>query len=337
MRKSLLSVLFIIIAFAADAQVFPSDCTAPDSVKNAYKTDAQRLGLRRVYKFHAAEMDSTHIPGDRTDTALNALILVYNATTLPARDTVTDMLHIHSFADGGLDSPFSFTMNKLRIYANETEQWMQDFKLGIIPTSDPVINTFLTNYELTLDNYDDLTSGLDGLFFTSDSNYNLGAVAQEWGQAYFAIGGDVGINGDGPDIFLDTVTSTYTQLTFRYGWVACGSGCIYNRYWTFQANYDCTVTYMGSYGDTLPWTPNGLSPELFTNATVVYPNPFTDKIMVKNIAAKTRYAIYSATGILVKQGSVSNEEPVAVDALPGMYILRLTDDKGSRIVKLLKE
>jgi hypothetical protein len=336
MRKGLLFFLFVIISFSGYAQLFPSNCSAPDSVKERYKTDAQRLALRSVYKYRENAMNITYIPAGRTDTMLNALILVYNATTMPARDTVTDMLDIHSFAMSTLDSPYKFTMNRLQIYAYETEPWMQDFKNGIIPTSDAVINTFLTDYHLHLDYYNDLTSGLDGVFFISDSNYNMDAVAVEWGQAYFAIGGDVGLTGDGPDILMDTITSNYVQLTYRYGWLACGSGCVYNRYWTFRSNFDCTVDYMGSYGDTLVYQTNNVA-EISGKEMSVFPNPFNDKLIIENVALHSAYAIYSLTGALLQQGVVTDATPIDVDLAPGMYILKVKSDEQMQTVRLLKQ
>lgn len=337
MNKVLLFLLFISIHFAAGAQTFPSGCTAPDSVKAAYKADAQRLALRRVFKFRAPEMDSTNIPATWTDTALNALVVLYNATTMPARDTVVSMLNIHSFAEGGLDSPFAFSMNRLTIYAPDTLAWMDDYKNGIIPTSDASINQFQTLYNLHLDTYIDLTFGLDGLEFTSDSNYNLHAVAANFMQAYpNSVAADMGAPGDGPDIFVDTVTDTYTQLTFKYGWEDCPVGCVFNRYWTFRCNFDCTVTYMGSTGDTLPWQPNSIA-ERELDGPVVYPNPFTDRIIVRNVSNGGTYEIFSAGGAIVQRGKLEDGRPIELNAPAGVYFLRLADREQSRVLKLLKE
>ena len=335
MRKLLLSFLLIIISLSSEAQTVPSSCTQSQVILDSFYTDAQRLAIRRVFKFRAQEMDSTHIPQDRTDTALQALTLIYNATTLPARDTVTDMLHIHSLADNGVDSPYNFTMNKLQIWSGENQPWMVDFYNNVIPTSDPAINQLLSDYELQLDQYLDLTSGMDGLYFTSDSNYNLAQVAKVWEQVYFCIGGDLGVTDDAPDILLDSITPTYTQLSFKYGWGSCATGCDYNRYWTFQANFDCTVTYMGSSGDTLPYTV--LVPFFNKQKIQVYPNPFTDKISIKNISGDSDYSIYSATGVLVQKGRVGRKETIAVDCAPGVYYLRLSDKNGVRVAKLLRE
>lgn len=334
MGRTLLLFVLIFSTLASEAQLYPSDCIAPDSIKALYKTDAQRLALRRVYKFHLPGMNADTIPALQTDTALQALVTLYNAATMPARDTVINKFNIHSFAQGGLDSPYKFSMNRLQIWADETEQWMQDFKNGIIPTSDTLINQLLLDYHLTLDTYVDLTSGIDGLYFTSDSNYNMDAVAVLWGQAYFAVGGDMGAVGDASDILLDTVTSTYTQLTFKYGWGDCPSGCVYNRYWTFQVNFDCTVTYVGSYGDTIP----ALSVTGITkNDVAVYPNPFNRDLYVDNVKANTAYHLYNSTGVLVMNGIVSAKQPIITDLPQGVYFLKLSADDGVKVMKLVRE
>lgn len=319
---------------AASAQLYPSSCTAPDSIKQQYRTDAQRLALRRVYKLHLPEMSMDTIPTLQADTMMNALITLYNATTMPQRDTIFSILNIHSFANGGVDSPYKFTLNKLQIWADETEPWMMDFKNNIIPTSNTTINQFLTDYHLTLDTYLDLTSGLDGLFFTSDSNFNMHAVAATWGQSFTVIGNDPGMQGDAPDILNDTVTDTYTRLTFRYGWEDCPSGCVYNRYWTFRVNFDCTVQFDSAYGDVLPPL---LVPGIARNTVQVYPNPFAGSFSVSQVPVQTPYQVYSITGTIVNSGLISGSGTIAVEGAPGIYFLKLAGKEGTQVIKLLKE
>lgn len=98
-------------------QIVPSSCSAPDSILSKYNDDADRLALRKIYRNNLTYKDSINIPQEHSDTVLNALIAVYNATTLPARDTVVNMFDIHSFPE--------IIMNGIEVAADSNLSWMQ--------------------------------------------------------------------------------------------------------------------------------------------------------------------------------------------------------------------
>ena len=94
MKTATLLFLFIAYQISSNCQIVPSVCTAPDSIVTKYKEDADRLTLRKIYRNNLSFKDSIDIPKVHSDTVLNALIAVYNATTLSERDTVTIMFDI---------------------------------------------------------------------------------------------------------------------------------------------------------------------------------------------------------------------------------------------------
>src|SRR2546427_5712873 len=69
------------------------DSHVPAELRAAYLEDANRLALRDLLANGFSEVP---IPQDAVQPYYNALVLVYNATALPARDTVVDVYRIHT-------------------------------------------------------------------------------------------------------------------------------------------------------------------------------------------------------------------------------------------------
>ncbi|MBS1942048.1 MAG: hypothetical protein JST38_14350, partial [Bacteroidetes bacterium] len=95
MRTAILA-LVLVASFCASAQFFSGPCPAPDSVVALYRDDADRLALARTLRNGTTWVDSVAIDPAWAQTAMNALVAVYNSD-LPARDTVVDLLHIHAY------------------------------------------------------------------------------------------------------------------------------------------------------------------------------------------------------------------------------------------------
>src|SRR5882762_6450811 len=69
------------------------DSRVPAELRAAYLEDANRLALRDLL---AKGFSEVPIPPDAVQPYYNALVLVYNAAALPARDTVVDVYRIHT-------------------------------------------------------------------------------------------------------------------------------------------------------------------------------------------------------------------------------------------------
>src|SRR5690348_12584151 len=69
------------------------DSRVPAVLRAAYFEDASRLALRDLLATGFSEIP---IPQDAVQPYYNALVLVYNATALAARDTVVDIYRIHT-------------------------------------------------------------------------------------------------------------------------------------------------------------------------------------------------------------------------------------------------
>jgi len=317
------------------AQTVPSICTAPDTIVSKYEADADRLALRKIYLDSLPYIDSIIIPQEHSDTVLKALLAVYNATSLPARDTVVVMFDIHSF-------PYN-SLNLFYFAADSNLSWMQALKNGILPSGNQVIDSLLSLFNFSIYQYSSHL-GLSlhhSVYFISESNYNLLALTSlisTLPDILYSQGS--GYGGDGYRI-TDKIYSDHIELTYSTGWGDCPSGCIKRRYWKFNVYFDCSVEYVESYGDLLPSTgtppPTGII-EPSKNLLIVYPIPTSQSVTVQHSTEvkKENLSIYNLLGVKM-QVEVHKDRQIDLSHLPdGVYFLRIHTEKGivtRRVVK----
>lgn len=251
MKKIVLFLsIFVGVKIVIGQTVF-SSCIAPDSIVALYKDDADRLAIKKVFRVGSIYTDSIKIPKLWSDTVMNALIAVYNATTLPARDTVISIYDIHTFPNP--------VLNNISVFADSNLTWMNQLQNNIIPTGNLSVDSLINDFGLNLSSYLDWWNSFPyhTAVFQSDSNYNIPAMVNRFltiPGVFYAESSNY--YGDGNDI-SDSIYSTFVELIYSYGWEDCPSGCINRRFWKFRVYYDCSVEYVGSYGTLLsnPATP----------------------------------------------------------------------------------
>ncbi|WP_072922667.1 fibronectin type III domain-containing protein [Chryseobacterium sp. OV279] len=70
---------------------------------------------------------------------------------------------------------------------------------------------------------------------------------------------------------------------------------------------------------------------------LIYPNPVSSVLYVKNISKKADYKIYSATGQLIKSGILLNNKIDVSKLINGVFIIDIKDDEKSVQKKFIKE
>lgn len=303
----------------------PSSCNAADSIVDNYTDDAKRLALKYILAQNLPDADSINIPAELSSAILNALIAVYNATELPAIDTVITMFNIHTW-------PVPETKTIL-VSAEPYMEWMSQLQNNITPTGYSSLDSLLSKYYLHVAYYhtwSDLLS-YHTVELESDSSYNISALV----NAFDTISG---VNfsepktheGDGNDIYCE-IGSGFVELVYSLGWGDCESGCIYRRNWTFHVFDDCSVAYLGSYGMPLVIDFNA---EINTNNSFsIYPNPSNGEFTIKsNNSINSTIAIYNSMGIKIKtEHFKANSSELNITGLTaGVYFVVLESD-GKRI------
>lgn len=326
-----LTTIYLILLSAANlhAQKVSSDCTAPDSIFSKYKNDADRLALQSLFSYNFYYNDSVTIPKDHSAEVMKWLMAVYNAKNLPARDSVVTMFDIHTYGP---------EMNSFSVDADTNLPWMQQIKLRNIPTGDSLVDELISTYHLRLNEYSYSDKSLSTfslftrVYFETDSNINISAITKIFknmpGVKYAEaspIYGDG--NGIGISIYVDHV-----QLRFGYGWGDCPSGCLAGHSWAFNVYPDCSVEFVGGYG-------NSLEPDFF-----VSPNPFTSTISIYNnnegsyYIGNYNYCIYDLYGRKILSGDyrvgdqIDNVEGLSI----GFYILTIESNGYRKAFQILK-
>lgn len=310
------------------SQTVPSSCSAPPNVISSYYRDAHKLTMRKFLEENSTYLDSIHIPSSHSDTVLNALIAVYNATGLAARDTVVSIYSIHT-----LEYP---TTKLFSIQADTSLAWMDSLNNGILPTGNSYIDSLISAHYLNLTGYYEFGNifNYHSASFESDSSYNLFALGDAFLQEPMVYNsGPNALVLDGGDI-TDTIYSDHVELTYSIGWGDCMSGCICKRYWVFRVFFDCSVEYVESYGCVITYM--NLESENFEEIEV-YPNPIENQFSLTNISEPVHLEIFSQTGQLVLiENSYAGENLNMEKALPGIYYVRITNGKHSKSMKFVK-
>jgi len=93
--------------------------------------------------------------------------------------------------------------------------------------------------------------------------------------------------------------------------------------------------YVAKY--SIPTT--GIAPLHATPGITVYPNPTTDELNINGVPENTNYRLLNVTGVCAQLNILQQNNVISLkNVIPGMYILELTDNSGSRnIIQVVKE
>lgn len=316
--KKLFFIFSFAFSFVCQSQTVPSSCVAHDSIYKKYKTDADKLNYRRIFKTNSSFKDSIGFSRTITNTYLKALVAVYNATALPAVDTIVNIYNIHAY------NPI---VNQLLIQADSNLLWMKSIRNNIIPTGNSTVDSLMTKYYLQKQWYSTWVTANATLTFKTDSNCNISALAKKFKTISGVTAADSSFYmADNSDI-QDSITVNYTWLVFSYGWGDCPNGCMYKRYWGFRIYNNCSVEYGGSYGTALTV---GIKEILNSfEKSNAYPNPFKDQLTIRLPVSnskndKVTVKITNILGQEILKEDFSNKESFVLNTntfSSGIYIL----------------
>lgn len=316
------------------AQTVISSCIAHDTVVKKYRTDSERLTIRRTFSINSPWKDSVKIDPVLKNLFLSALLAVYNATSLPARDSVVKWFHINTMIYPDL--------NGLFINADSNLIWMKNLRNNVIPTGNTDVDVLLSKYYLQKVSYWNWAGNqLEHMVtFKTDTNCNIDGLAGKFDALPGCSGGGQNwLAFDGNDI-TDSIAPAFTQLVYSFGWGDCQSGCIFKHYWKFRVYNDCSVQFIGNWGSSVKGFFVGLSEKNNSlEHLFVYPNPVKSTLFInyQNLFNKsTQLSIYNAIGQLVLETPFKNELDLS-SLKAGIYYLRISGGRGNKFIKIIKE
>ncbi|PBQ34601.1 hypothetical protein CNR22_23430 [Sphingobacteriaceae bacterium] len=321
-------ILLIFLPLNSFSQTVISKCNATSTALKLYKNDADRMAIRRVNHIGSSYKDSVTIDKQLSEKYLKALVAVNNATALSAVDTITRLLNIHTYNPG---------LNSLIVMADSNLVWMTNLRYNILPTRDYTIDKMMQKYGLEKHFYSGLMQP-NMVVFRTDTNSNLVPLARKLKSALGVKAAESEfMYGDGNDI-TDSVNSKYTELTYSYGWQECSTGCEQRRFWKFRVYSDCSVEYMGSYGQSLiPALILSVqeNESLFTDI-YIYPNPVSSKLYIACNAKRSTNPSLTITNkakeVVYTSANVVNGQQIDLFLLPnGNYTLKLESNSQKKV------
>ena len=322
--KSIILLTGLFLVNYTYSQKIKSSCVANDSITSIYRDDADRLTVKRFYRIDSKFADSILIPKQISDTVLRALIAVYNATSLPARDTVINKLNIHTLSD--------IAINMFNIDADSNLGWVKNLRSGIIPCGNTRIDSLITPYNFKLLSFrQTYPSYVYRITMKSDSNYNINELTKRMKRVPEVISSSsVFWYGDGNRI-IDSIYSDHVELIYSFGWGDCPSGCINRRYWKFNVYFDCSVEFINSYGKRLSIK------QALMETISLNPNPFTNHIKITGFNEEINYSIYNRIGIKYQEGTTINGIIENLESLEsGIYFLVISNQNNVGTFKIVK-
>ncbi|GAB4277595.1 MAG: hypothetical protein Kow0068_00800 [Marinilabiliales bacterium] len=338
--KIFVVLLMLSITINSFSQV-QSDCNIPTELFSNYDFDVKNIAVRRIFEIGSSDTSEIDIPQAYMDTIWLGLAGIFNAMTIPERDSVFDIYCIHD-----VSPQHRYVYYSILVKVDLSYGWPYNWQNMNTTTGYYQLDNFLYNYGFHITNY---INSIDVAVLETNQELNTRALCDSLEKFDGVIYAEQDfIAGDGNIINFSSVNDTL-YYDFVIKWGDCYAGCFNYLKYKFKVNVNnCIVWYCGVdsiinyYSEPLPAPVNcmitnniGSQPEI--QDIKIYPNPFTDII---NITGLDRgfIQILSSEGKLIEEINI-NSNPTTVDLkrLPnGMYIIKYIGDNRVKQYKILK-
>jgi hypothetical protein len=330
MMKLRITTLVLFASLGMRAQTVTSNCHTADLIYASLKKDASRLALRKMMTSTTGK-DSIAINKVLVKRYLDALIAVYNATSLPARDTVISVYPIRTNLNPEL--------NGITVHAKGSFSWMQKLFNSDRNTGNNQLDFYINRYNFQPVAYY-AGDPNDQAVLRTDSNLNMKALAAQV-RTVFEVADSQAEDGfyDVYDI-AENSQPGYIGLSYSFGWKDCFMGCKFRRAWNFRIYDTCKVEYKGFSGEPLT---AGIADAIdITGPGLLYsPSPVHDRLFLDFYPPSivpVQISIYDVSGRCLFAGSspVQRQEISVSDFPAGIYLLSARSDLGTVSVKWVK-
>lgn len=326
--KSIVILIFSLLnIISLNAQVINSSCYTNDSVFiSEYRWDAARLALRNINSTGSVYADSITIPQGQIDTIFQCLTSLYNASSIPAIDTIFNMIHIRTF-----EPPF---IRQLSICTDISNWWANNLLNGNPQSGEPLFDNLVQQYNLIISDVSAYSSfSTISIILESADPVNIDPLK----DLFNAVSGVLytGYNppiGDANDILFTPDTDHY-EFIFDYGFGDCFSGCIDHHYWKLWVYPGCNVELKSSYGDMY----NSVSEREFPEIRI-YPTLTSDIINVEINDQTDHYIyLYDLSGKIYEKYEKNTGFKINLaEYNPGLYFLKDISTNNSATYKIIK-
>jgi len=337
MRK-IYSLAVMCILFTTGFAQVPSNCETPSELEYYYKYDVADLAINRLFEINSPDTNQIEIPQIYSDSIWNGLSAIFNAFSIPERDSVFDIYCIHnSSAYTTMFLPYIYI--SLDTTVSWTSYWLNAQLVTGYAELDDFISTYNYNIYSVNTNYASVVLFSDSLinsFAVCDSLLSFNGI--DYADPY-----PMSIDGNK---ILYNAEGDYQYFTFVLSWGDCMAGCIYNHKWNFKVHYtNCTVEYLGLETNANSNLPDPVNCNItsvgklenLSNIVSVFPNPSKDLITIKGEGLQNIRLINVLGKILRSKKPNFNQTTINIQDLdPGLYFLRIEVEGQSINKRIIK-
>lgn len=317
-----------------------SSCQRDWALSHYYENCVSDLVINRLYKIKSPDSMQVIIPQIHKDSIWRGLAAIYNAFSIPERDSVFDVFCVHFLNAWG-----SVIHPAVSLFVDTTLAWTDNWRNGILHTGYAELDHFIDHYQ-----YDIHQILHDGAEVVLNSPLKINPWAVSDTMKVFN-----GIKEAYPEpeikIYNRLIkydrTENFQYFDFSIVWNDCINGCTYQHTWKFKVNeINCEVEFLGLVADPTtseyPKPSNcnitAISTQSKTDTTPlkIYPNPAYEDVTLEceDITLVELWNDFQ----LIHQWNVEKQDQVKIDVstlTPGIYFVKVMSATYSKTAILL--
>jgi hypothetical protein len=218
-----------------DRSVPNTTCSVSAGAENYFRYEAAELAIQHLFQENNPDTAQVLIPNDYYHAYVTALGLVYDATSIPERDSVIDMQLICQWN----------RTHSIIFHTTGVPSWVDNWINNIVPTGNPTVDNAIADYNLTI-----TESPFAGPmpWFIVESNQPVNGVALS--HFFETLPGVTQAQPNTYYSFYSNLEGSFTgnvaHLIFYEGWGDCPAGCFGYHQWKFDVDLStCAVSFVG--------------------------------------------------------------------------------------------
>lgn len=221
------------------------DSSLPDSIRNGFLGQAQEIGIMN-YEFPSkSSLDAALISEATIQPFYFALINIYLAEELAARDSVISMYPFKL--------PLPNQMHEIIVTVSSTYEWTDNWTLLEMETGITQLDRLIEFYDLRVTWWRSMAPYHEDYWFTLGteklvSEKGLSELFQSIPEIAIAEPNSLRFDGDW---IRGSMSGEFVLIDFEKGWGDCPAGCALDHTWHFQVSPEGNVQYLGSSGDQI--------------------------------------------------------------------------------------